>query len=40
MLAGQRIEEARLADAVAAQHAGHLAGFRLQRHRAQACAAP
>ena len=35
MLAGQRIEQAGLADAVAAEHAGHLAGLRLERHGAQ-----
>ena len=35
MLAGKRIEQARLADAVAAEHAGHLAGLGLERHGAQ-----
>src|SRR5262249_41961525 len=35
MLASERIEQARFADAVAAEHAGHLAGLRLERNRAQ-----
>src|SRR4029077_10419625 len=35
LLGGQRIEEARLADAVAPEHAGDLAGLRLKRYRAQ-----
>src|ERR1700688_4049824 len=35
LLAGQRIEEARLADAVPPQHAGDLARLRLERNRPQ-----
>src|SRR5439155_26949871 len=35
LLPGQRIEEARLADAVATQHAGHFARFGRERYRAQ-----
>src|SRR5580692_7619660 len=35
LLAGQRIEEARLADAVAAEHAGDFARLGLERNRAQ-----
>src|SRR5258708_18605699 len=35
LLAGQRVEQARLADAVPAEHASHLAGLRLERHPAQ-----
>src|SRR5262249_40043806 len=35
MLAGERIEEAGLADAVASEHAGHLARLRRERHRTQ-----
>ena len=35
MLAGERIEQACLADAVPAEHAGHLAGLGLERHGAQ-----
>src|SRR5262249_59071290 len=35
VLADERAQQARLADAVAAEHAGDLAGDGLQRHRAQ-----
>ena len=35
LLAGQRVEQAGLADAVAAEHAGHLADLGLQRYAAQ-----
>src|SRR5580700_6129542 len=34
LLAGQRVEQAGLADAVPAEHAGDLAGLRFERHRA------
>src|SRR5262249_50415284 len=35
MLAGERIEEGGLADAIASEHAGHLARLRRERHRTQ-----
>ena len=35
MLAGQRVEQAGLADAVAAEHAGDLAGLGVERDAAQ-----
>jgi hypothetical protein len=35
MLTGERIEQARFADAVSAEHAGDLARFGFERHGAQ-----
>ena len=40
MLADQRVEQAGLADAVAAEHAGDLAGLGIIEMPRSACAAP
>jgi hypothetical protein len=40
MLADQRAQQAGLADAVAAEHAGHLAGSAASETPRSACAAP